>query len=127
MRATLTIWTIPLLASTMSWASLPPANPIEFLATAYAQSGRTASGAFTRVGLVAADPAVLPMGSLIRVTGAGPYSGEYKVADTGKLVRGNHIDIYIPSLAAAKRFGRKQVTVQVRRLGGSRRKRGQNS
>jgi rare lipoprotein A len=129
MRAILAVWTVSLLTSTISWASLPPSSPIGFLATAYAQSGRTASGAITRIGLVAADPAVLPLGSLIRVTGAGPYSGEYKVADTGKLVRGNHIDIYMPSRAAAIRFGRKQVTVQVTRLGGPGRKthRGQNS
>ena len=87
-----------------------------FIATAYSQKGHTASGAITRVGLVAADPKVLPLGSRIHVTGAGDYSGEYLVADTGALVKGRHIDIFMPSHAEAKRFGKQRVTVHIRSL-----------
>jgi 3D (Asp-Asp-Asp) domain-containing protein len=64
-------------------------------------------------GIVAADPGVLPLGSRIRVTNAGSYSGIYTVTDTGSKINGLHIDIFIPSRAAAKEFGTKAVGVQV--------------
>src|SRR6185312_11055811 len=51
----------------------------KFLATAESVPGVTAKGTLTHEGIVAADPIVLPLGSLIRVTGAGPYSGIYTV------------------------------------------------
>jgi 3D (Asp-Asp-Asp) domain-containing protein len=91
-------------------AELPTTS---FEATAYSIEGPTASGAQTRAGVVAADPNVLPMGSRIRVRGAGPYDGEYTVKDTGREIKGREIDIYIANDAEAKRFGRKNVTVEV--------------
>jgi 3D (Asp-Asp-Asp) domain-containing protein len=66
-------------------------------------------------GTVAADPAVLPVGTRIQVEGAGRYSGEYIVHDTGPKVRGNEIDIFIDDPAAAKRFGRKKVRIRLLR------------
>jgi 3D (Asp-Asp-Asp) domain-containing protein len=87
-------------------------------ATAYCQSGTTASGTQTRPGIVAADPRVLPPGSLIRI--AAPvrgYSGKYHVEDTGAAVKGRIVDIYVPSCRAAKRFGRRLVQVFVLRRG----------
>jgi 3D (Asp-Asp-Asp) domain-containing protein len=86
---------------------------ISFEATAYTVEGETASGAQTRSGIVAADPNVLPIGSRIRVRGAGKYDGEYTVKDTGAEIKGHKIDIYIANDAEAKRFGRKNVTVEV--------------
>jgi 3D (Asp-Asp-Asp) domain-containing protein len=62
---------------------------------------------------VAADPALFPLGSLISVTGAGPYSGTYVVTDTGSKIVGRRIDIYIPNEASAKQFGKKRVHVRV--------------
>jgi 3D (Asp-Asp-Asp) domain-containing protein len=93
----------------------PTAQPqvVDFEATAYCITGTTASGMQTRPGIVAADPALLPIGSRIRVDGAGSYSGEYTVADTGPAVRGREIDIFIPDLDAAKRFGRRRVQVRI--------------
>ncbi len=85
----------------------------EFDATAYSLTGTTASGMQTRPGIVAADPAVLPLGTRIRVRGAGAYSGVYVVADTGRGIRGREIDIFIPDLVQAKRFGRRRVRVEV--------------
>lgn len=84
-----------------------------FEATAYSIEGETASGAQTRKGIVAADPRVLPIGSRIRVRGAGQYDGEYTVTDTGRTIKGREIDIYIANNAEAKRFGRKKVSVEV--------------
>jgi 3D (Asp-Asp-Asp) domain-containing protein len=90
---------------------------VSFEATAYTVEGQTASGAQTRAGIVAADPNVLPIGSRIRVSGAGRYDGEYTVKDTGREIKGREIDIYIASDAEAKRFGRKNVTVEVLQSG----------
>jgi 3D (Asp-Asp-Asp) domain-containing protein len=84
-----------------------------FQATAFSAGGTTRSGTDTHMGIVAADNHVLPLGTRIRVTLAGIYSGIYTVRDTGSKVQGRHIDIYIPDRAAAKHFGKKVVRVRV--------------
>jgi len=94
------------------------AEPFE--ATAYSDRGATASGHATRQGVVAADPNVLPLGTRIRITRAGRYSGEYVVRDTGREVGGRTVDIFVGDARAAKRFGRKQVEVDVLRWGDGR-------
>lgn len=86
---------------------------MRFQATAYSESGITAKGTVTHRGIVAADPRVLPLGSVIRVTRAGPYSGTYVVTDTGSKVIGRIIDLFVPGRFWAKRFGRKLVEVRV--------------
>ena len=90
-----------------------------FEATAYSLRGRTASGAVTGTGMIAADPRVLPIGSRVRIE-AGSYTGEYVVADTGGAVRGKRIDIWTPSSREAMRFGRRTVKLTVLHLGGKR-------
>jgi 3D (Asp-Asp-Asp) domain-containing protein len=94
-------------------------QPIEglYTATAYAQRGVTASGEYTHRHVVAADPALLPLGTRIKVTRAGRYSGEYVVADTGGKIQGRRLDIYLPSEAACRKFGRRRVRVRVLQLG----------
>jgi 3D (Asp-Asp-Asp) domain-containing protein len=91
----------------------PRSNLLGFEATAYSIDGKTASGKMARPGIVAADPDVLPMGSRIRVHDAGPYSGEYEVADTGRAIKGHEIDIYVEKQSEAVRFGRRRVRVEV--------------
>lgn len=81
-----------------------------FTATAYCLKGRTAMGHGVRRGIIAADPRVLKLGSKINL-GAGAYSGQYLVSDTGGAVRGRKIDIWMPSCAEARRFGRRTVQV----------------
>jgi 3D (Asp-Asp-Asp) domain-containing protein len=88
-----------------------------YVATAYAQQGVTASGEHTHRHVVAADPALLPLGTRIKVTRAGRYSGEYVVADTGGKIQGRRLDIYLPTEAACRKFGRRRVTVRVLQLG----------
>lgn len=105
-------------------APVPPPSPgaavtsliagIRFVATAYCHDGKTASGAETQEGFVAADPGVLPIGTRIRVAGLKRgRDGIYRVMDTGTLVLGRRIDLFIPSCAAARRFGRQAVRVAV--------------
>jgi 3D (Asp-Asp-Asp) domain-containing protein len=98
---------------------VPPAN---YVATAYSLRGRTASGRPVAKGIIAADPRHLPLGSRVRLE-AGAYSGEYLVADTGALVRGRRIDIWIPTSREAMRFGRRTVKLTVLSLGAKRRTR----
>ena len=85
-------------------------------ATAYCQHGTTKSGTRARTGIVAADPAVLPVGTVLRLLDSA-YSGVYTVMDTGSAVKGRHIDIFIPDCAAAEQFGERNVRVRVIRHG----------
>jgi 3D (Asp-Asp-Asp) domain-containing protein len=95
----------------------PPSAPVAvrtFEATAYCQDGVTASGVKVREGIVAADPAVLPLGSLIRVDGLDrPYNRVYHVLDTGRLVRGREIDLFMRSCDEAIKFGRRSANVSI--------------
>jgi 3D (Asp-Asp-Asp) domain-containing protein len=85
-------------------------------ATAYCQGGRTKSGAPARTGIVAADPRVLPVGTILRILD-GPSAGLYTVMDTGAAVKGRTIDIFIPDCRRARRFGRQTLRVQILRRG----------
>lgn len=105
-------------------APAPPQASTErtrFHATAYSIDGKTASGRHTREGIVAADPTVLPLGTRIRIHGAGAYDGEYTVTDTGRKIKGRDLDIYIADDAEAKRFGNKTVQVEVLEKGDGKR------
>lgn len=95
-----------------------PTRPSQtFIATAYCQTGLTASGVRAREGIVAADPRELPLGSVIRVSGLeSRYNGEYRVLDTGRAVRGRHIDVYMRNCREAIAFGRRSATVLIRQL-----------
>ena len=106
-------------------AKTPEATPVTaiqiFSATAYSLRGRTASGQSVTRGLIAADPRVLPIGTRVRLE-AGPWTGEYLVADTGGAIRGRKIDIWTPSSREAMQFGRRAVKLTVLSLPASRAK-----
>jgi len=108
----------PLLAglvlALVSVGAAPPAMRVK--ATAYCQSGTTSSGVPARKGIVAADPRVLPVGTILRILD-GPSAGVYTVMDTGAAVKGRTIDIFIPDCRRARRFGRQTVRVQILRRG----------
>ena len=87
-----------------------------YLATAYCLKGQTASGLTVRRGIIAADPKILPLGSVVRLQ-AGNYSGIYTVMDTGGAIRGQRIDIYLPTRSEAIRFGARKVKLEVLRKG----------
>lgn len=96
----------------------PRARLLRMQATAFVRNGNlTAAGTVAHAGIVAADPAVLPLGSRIRLSGAGAYNGIYTVTDTGGGIHGRRIDIFVTSAAAARKFGRKMVTVQLMQAG----------
>ncbi len=93
-------------------------NGMAFRATCYCLRGRTASGAMVRRGIVAADPRILPLGTRVSLSNAGKYSGTYLVADTGGVIKGRILDIWVPSCGEAITWGRKSVTVSVIGRGG---------
>jgi 3D (Asp-Asp-Asp) domain-containing protein len=95
-----------------------PGLLLRFAATAYCRGETTAAGTAARTGVAAADPTLLPVGSVIQMEALGPrYSGIYTVMDTGPKVNGRHVDIYMWNCDEAVRFGRRTVQVRVLRLG----------
>lgn len=91
---------------------------LAFSATAYCKGTTTSSGVTVRSGIVAADPALLPAGSVVRLsTGDSRYDGIYTVLDRGPLVRGKAVDVYMWSCHEALAFGRRKVGLDVIRLG----------
>ncbi|MBM7653873.1 LysM peptidoglycan-binding and 3D domain-containing protein [Neobacillus cucumis] len=87
-------------------------------ATAYTAScegcsGTTATGinlkANPETKVIAVDPSVIPLGSKVYVEGYG----EAVAGDTGGAIKGNRIDIFIPSEHDAINFGVKQVKVTI--------------
>lgn len=91
-----------------------------FRATAYCKGETTASGVGVRTGIAAADPAILPVGSVVRLETPNPrYSGVWTIMDTGPAVRGRTVDLYLWSCKEALQFGRRSVRLTVLRLGWS--------
>jgi 3D (Asp-Asp-Asp) domain-containing protein len=78
-------------------------------AVAYHLPGTTASGLPVGVGVIAVDPAVIPLGTRVFVPGYGPAVA----ADVGSAIKGNIIDLWMPSTAAARAWGRRTVTITV--------------
>jgi 3D (Asp-Asp-Asp) domain-containing protein len=95
-----------------------PGARLRFEASAYCTGDVTASGLTPRTGIAAADPDVLPTGSIIQIARLGAqYDGIYTIMDTGPVVRGRLLDIYTRNCDEATRFGRRTVHVFVLRLG----------
>lgn len=71
--------------------------------------GVTYSGVPARAGVVAVDPEVIPLGSVLYVEGYG-----LAVAlDTGRAIRGRRIDVWFADVETARRWGRRTVWVGV--------------
>lgn len=98
--------------------SSPGSKEITVKATAYTASCEGCSG-ITATGVnikdnpnqkvIAVDPSVIPLGSKVYVEGYG----EATAADTGGAIKGDRIDIFIPSEQDAINFGVKQVKVTI--------------
>lgn len=78
-------------------------------AVAYHLPGRTASGLPVGAGIVAVDPTVIPLGTRMFV----PGYGNAVAADVGSAVKGNIIDLWMPSRAKALAWGRRTVTITI--------------
>lgn len=97
-----------------------PREPLRFTATAYCKGHTTKSGVAVRTGIAAADPDLLPVGSVIQIENTlEQYKGVWTILDTGPKVHGRHVDLYVWSCHEALAFGRRPVQVSVLRLGWS--------
>jgi 3D (Asp-Asp-Asp) domain-containing protein len=87
------------------------ADPVMMMeATAYTWTGqRTASGTWPQVGTCATDPTVIPTGTRLWIEGYG----EAVALDTGGLVKGHIVDVYLPTEAECWEWGRRPVEVRV--------------
>ena len=86
-------------------------------ATAYdpTAGSKTAMGTRARVGAVAVDPKVIPLGSKLYIESIDGFAsyGYATAEDTGGAIKGNRIDLFYDSNAEANRFGRRNVKVYV--------------
>jgi len=95
-----------------------PGLRLRFSATAYCKGTTTASGAAVRSGIAAADPDLLPVGSVVQIDKLPDrYNGVYTVMDTGPKVHGRHLDIYIWNCDEALELGRRDMVITVLRMG----------
>jgi len=76
-------------------------------ATGYSLPGHTATGLPVGWGIVAVDPSMIPLGTKLTV----PGYGEAVAAAAGSAVRGADIDLWFPTLAQARAWGRRTVTI----------------
>lgn len=97
------------------WANLPKGT-FTINASAYTASadecgnskGITASGIKVHTGTIACPPE-LPFGVKINIEGYGTFTCE----DRGGAIKGNKIDIYVPTKAEAFKFGRRNLTAEI--------------
>ncbi|MCM2532840.1 3D domain-containing protein [Neobacillus pocheonensis] len=107
-------------ATNINAASTNSSSPKEITvkATAYTAScegcsGITATGVNIKANpdarVIAVDPKVIPLGSKVYVEGVG----EAIAADTGGAIKGNRIDVFVPSEQNAINFGVKYLKVTI--------------
>lgn len=78
-------------------------------AYSYTGGGRTAMGTQARVGEIAVDPSVIPLGTNVYIEGVGPRRAE----DTGGNIKGNTIDIYMNTQSECISWGVRYVTIYI--------------
>jgi 3D (Asp-Asp-Asp) domain-containing protein len=103
-------------AATNSERSRRPASgrQLTVSSTAYSPaqpglSSRTATGRRATKGVIAVDPRVIPLGTRVYV----PGYGNAIAADTGGAIKGNKIDVCFDSVAEARAWGRRTVTITI--------------
>lgn len=85
-----------------------PGEPVTVSITAYCLSGRTRLGTRVRDGVVAADPRVFPLNSEIDLIIGRDTLGRFRVEDTGLLIKGRKLDVWLEDCSEARSFGRKR-------------------
>jgi peptidoglycan DL-endopeptidase CwlO len=88
----------------------PGGRTLTVVATGYSMGGHTATGAPAGWGVVAVDPSVIPLGTRLSIPGYG--SGV--AADTGSAIQGATIDLWFRTVAEARAWGRRTVTITLR-------------
>ena len=89
----------------------PPAygEPVPVEMTAYCLTKTTTRrGRYVRAGIVAADPRLFPLARYVELYDGRRYLGRFLIDDTGRLIKGNIIDVWVPTCREAKIFGRRK-------------------
>ncbi len=78
-------------------SALPmPGARLTYSATAYCKGIVTTSGVAVQSGVAAADPELLPVGSVVEIDSLTErYNGIYTIMDTGPAVQGRQVDVYM--------------------------------
>ncbi|WP_283159439.1 3D domain-containing protein [Virgibacillus pantothenticus] len=63
--------------------------------------------------IIAVDPAVIPLGTRVKVTLADGSSFVATASDTGGDIKGRRIDVLVANKAEARRLGRQKAEVEV--------------
>ncbi|MED3440238.1 3D domain-containing protein [Bacillus subtilis] len=71
----------------------------------------TATGTQARVGIIAVDPRVIPLGSIVYIPSMGR---EFRAEDTGGMIKGNKIDIYMAHGDQARQWGRRNIEIYIK-------------
>lgn len=82
---------------------------IEIIATAYSIKGKMKNGKQTHSGAISVDPNFIPMGTTGYIEGIGPVTAE----DTGRLIKGNVVDIWMETEQQALDWGRRRVKLWI--------------
>ena len=86
-------------------------DPVPVQMTAYCLTrSTTRRGRYVRAGIVAADPRLFPLSRYVELYAQGRYMGRFLIDDTGRLIKGNIIDIWMPTCREARQFGRRSGT-----------------
>jgi len=86
-------WLRPASAESIYLAPLP-GTKITFRATAYCKGLVTAAGVAAQSGVAAADPSIIPIGSVIQIDAPeAKYDGIYSILDTGPEIQGHELDL----------------------------------
>ena len=94
-----------------------PGARLSFSATAYCRGATTTSGVAAQKGVAAADPQLLPVGSVVQVDATDiRYNGIYRSWTPGPSFRAAK-STYVWNCDEAVRFGRRPIHLVVLRLG----------
>ena len=91
-------------------APLEYGEPVPVSLTAYCLKGLTRRDRYVRQGIVASDPKVFPLARYLEIYVGRTYLGRFLIDDTGGVIKGNRLDIWTPTCADARRFGRQRGT-----------------
>lgn len=86
-------------------------EPVPVVMTAYCLTRNTTRrGRYVRAGIVATDPRLFPLSRYIELYDGRRYLGRFLIDDTGRLIKGNIIDVWMPTCREARIFGRRTGT-----------------
>lgn len=94
-------------------ADSPPryGDPVPVQMTAYCLTqSSTRRARPVRAGIVAADPRLFPLSHYVELYADSRHLGRFLIDNTGRRIRGNVLDIWMPTCREARQFGRRSGT-----------------